>query len=158
MSATLAMQKTRGQRSPFPCCRDHWVVHVEDENLETCISPASAGPLFALGLMSQFEFWRCPWKITARADHVGGALLTARATGHCHLPRLKISTEALRHAAYSRSLDNGIPVSQTRSCRHVLGLHGTRSFRMLYHGRKALAEACVKRSYSGVDRARAVPH
>jgi len=90
---------------------------VEDENLETCISPASAGPLFALGLMSQFEFWRCPWKITARADHVGGALLTARATGHCHLPRLKISTEALRHAAYSRSLDNGIPVSQTRSCR-----------------------------------------
>ena len=37
--------------------------------------------------------------------------------GHCHLPRLKISTEALRHAAYSRSLDNGIPVSQTRSCR-----------------------------------------
>ena len=41
------------------------------------------------------------------------ALLTARATGHCHLPRLKISTEALRHAAYSRSLDNGIPVSQT---------------------------------------------
>jgi|SRR5205823_10843183 hypothetical protein len=117
MSATLAMQKTRGQRSPFPCCRDHWVVPVEDENLETCISPASAGPLFALGLMSQFEFWRCPWKITARADHVGGALLTARATGHCHLPRLKISTEALRHAAYSRSLDNGIPVSQTRSCR-----------------------------------------
>jgi len=72
MSATLAMQKTRGQRSPFPCCRDHWVVPVEDENLETCISPASAGPLFALGLMSQFEFWRCPWKITARADHVGG--------------------------------------------------------------------------------------
>ena len=70
MSATLAMQKTRGQRSPFPCCRDHWVVPVEDENLETCISPASAGPLFALGLMSQFEFWR--WKITARADHVGG--------------------------------------------------------------------------------------
>src|SRR6266487_7142455 len=83
---------------------------VEDENLETCISPASARPLFALGLMSQFKFWRCPWKITARADHVGGALLTARATGHCHLPRLKISTEALRHAAYSRSLDNGIPV------------------------------------------------
>src|SRR2546429_8011240 len=37
--------------------------------------------------------------------------------GHCHLPRLKISTEALRHAAYSRSLDNGIPVSQTCSCR-----------------------------------------
>src|SRR5258707_12498072 len=72
--------------------RDHWVVPVEDENLETCISPASAGPLFALGLMSTFEFWRCPWKITARADHVGGALLTARATGHCHLPRLKIST------------------------------------------------------------------
>src|SRR5213080_1016279 len=79
---------------------------VEDGNLETCISPASARPLFALGLMSQFKFWRCPWKITARADHVGGALLTARATGHCHLPRLKISTEALRHAAYSRSLDN----------------------------------------------------
>src|SRR6266446_4186024 len=64
MSATLAMQKTRGQRSPFPCCRDHWVVPVEDENLETCISPASAGPLFALGLMSQFEFCRGPWKIT----------------------------------------------------------------------------------------------
>src|SRR5438034_3078379 len=35
------------------------------------------------------------------------ALLTARATGHCHLPKLKISTEALRHAAYSRSLDTG---------------------------------------------------
>src|SRR5258708_559977 len=81
------------------------------------ISPASAGPLFALGLMSQFEFWRCPWKITARADHVGGALLTARATGHCPLPRLKISTEALRHAAYSRSLHNGIPVSPNRSFR-----------------------------------------
>src|SRR5213592_1709933 len=63
MSATLAMQKTRGQRSPFPCCRDHWVVPVEDENLETCISPASAGPLFALGLMSQFEFWRSPRKL-----------------------------------------------------------------------------------------------
>src|SRR2546427_10774925 len=54
---------------------------------------------------------------SARADHVGGTLLTARATGHCHLPKLKISTEALRHAACSRSLDNGIPVSQTRSCR-----------------------------------------
>ncbi len=59
-------------REAFPCCRDHWVVPVGDENLETCISPASAGPLFALGLMSQFEFWRCPWKIAAGADHVGG--------------------------------------------------------------------------------------
>jgi hypothetical protein len=59
----------------------------------------------------------CRVCLDGRADHVGGALLTARATGHCHLPRSKISTEALRHAAYSRSLDNGIPVSQTRSCR-----------------------------------------
>jgi hypothetical protein len=46
-----------------------------------------------------------------------GGLLGWWRTGHCHLPKLKISTEALRHAACSRSLDNGIPVSQTRSCR-----------------------------------------
>src|SRR5260370_9965750 len=104
MSATLAMQKTGGQRSPLPCCRDHWVVPVEDENLETCISPASARPLFALGLMSQFKFWRCPWKITARADHVGGGPLTARAAGACRLSTVKISTEALPRGAYSRSL------------------------------------------------------
>src|SRR5258708_34265150 len=103
MSATLAMQKTRGQRSPFPCCRDHWVVPVEDENLETCISPASAGPLFALGLMSQFEFWRCPWKITARPDHVGGGLFTARGPGDLPLPRLKIPPEARWPPAFSGS-------------------------------------------------------
>src|SRR5260221_6453388 len=101
MSATLAMQKTRGQRSPFPCCRDHWVVPVEDENLETCISPASAGPLFALGLMSQFEFWRCPWKITARADHVGGGLLPSRGPGPFPPPRVENSTGALSHPAFN---------------------------------------------------------
>src|SRR5262249_13559438 len=33
-------------REAFPCCRDHWVVPVGDEKLETCISPASAGGLF----------------------------------------------------------------------------------------------------------------
>src|SRR2546429_8396098 len=93
MSATLAMQKTRGQRIPFPCCRDHGVVPVEDENLETCISPASAGPLFALGLMSQFEFWRCPWKITARADHVGGGFSLRGARGIAPLPGWRISPE-----------------------------------------------------------------
>src|SRR2546429_10013714 len=89
MSATLAMQKTRGQRIPFPCCRDHWVVPVEDENLETCISPASAGPLFALGLMSQFEFWRCPWKITARAEKVGGGFSQRGASGVFPSPRFR---------------------------------------------------------------------
>src|SRR5258707_12712869 len=93
MSATLAMQKTRGQRSPFPCCRDHWVVPVEDENLETCISPASAGPLFAVGLMSQFEFWRCPWKITAPADQLGGAGPTSWGHGACAPCPVEISTE-----------------------------------------------------------------
>src|SRR5260221_6502938 len=93
MSATLAMQKTRGQRIPLPCCRDHWVVPVEDENLETCISPASAGPLFALGLMSQFEFWR--WKITARAHHVGGRVSLPGAPGGCAVPRLRSPPERL---------------------------------------------------------------
>src|SRR5260370_18146659 len=103
------MQKTRGQRSPFTCCRDHWVVPVEDENLETCISPASAGPLFALGLMSQFEFWRCPWNITARGEHVGGGLFPASATGPCHLPTCTDSPETPCPRASYRFLPTRTP-------------------------------------------------
>jgi allophanate hydrolase subunit 2 len=48
-------------------------------DVDAVMTKLAAGNSQKLHIHSQFEFWRCPWKITARADHVGGTLLTARA-------------------------------------------------------------------------------